>query len=63
MLLNLQSANQKSCGMDSLDGTHVDSAIFQRVVGSLGGSIMFRDDELEAIVDDHHTQSTAIHTF
>lgn len=38
-MLNLQSANRGSSGMVSSNCTHVDSVVFERVVGSLAGSI------------------------
>ena len=43
-LLNLQAAEQKSTGMVSLTGFQVESAIFQRVIGSLGSHIEFGAD-------------------
>ena len=43
-LINLQAADQKSTGMASSTGSRVDSVIFERVVGSLGGHTDFGDD-------------------
>ena len=43
-LLNLQAAEQKSTGMVSSTGSQVESAIFQRVIGSLGSEIEFGAD-------------------
>ena len=43
-LLNLQAAEQKSTGMVSSIGSQVESVIFQRVIGSLGSKIEFRED-------------------
>ena len=38
-LLNLQGVDQKSTGMVSSIGSQVESAVFQRVIGSLGGDV------------------------
>ena len=43
-LLNLQDAEQKSTGMVSSNGSQVESAIFQRVIGSLSRGIDFGAD-------------------
>ena len=43
-LLNLQAADQKSTGMVSSTGSQVESAIFERVIGSLGSNIEFGAD-------------------
>ena len=43
-LLNLQAVDQKSTGMVSSTGSQVESAIFQRVIGSLGCEIEFGAD-------------------
>ena len=43
-LLNLQAADQKSTGMVSSTGSQVESAIFERVIGSLGSEIEFGAD-------------------
>ena len=43
-LLNLQAVDQKSTGMVSSAGSQVESVIFQRVIGSLGGDIVFGGD-------------------
>ena len=43
-LLNLQAVDQKSTGMVSSTGSQVESAIFQRVIGSLGCEIGFGVD-------------------
>ena len=40
-LLNLQDVDQKSTGMVSSVGSRVESAVFQQVIGSLGGDIEF----------------------
>ena len=40
-LLNLQAVEQKSTGMVSSTGSQVETAIFQRVIGSLGSEIEF----------------------
>ena len=43
-LLNLQGVDQKSTGMVSSIGSQVESAVFQRVIGSLGGDVEFGGD-------------------
>ena len=43
-LLNLQAADKKSTGMVSSTGSRIESAVFQRVIGSLGGEIDFGGD-------------------
>ena len=43
-LLNLQATEQKSTGMVSSTGSQVESAIFERVIGSLGSEIEFGAD-------------------
>ena len=43
-LLNLQATEQKSTGMVSSIGSQVESAVFQRVIGSLGSGIEFGAD-------------------
>ena len=43
-LLNLQAAEQKSAGMVSSTSSQVESAIFQRVIGSLGNNVRFGAD-------------------
>ena len=48
-MLNLQAAEQKSTGIVSSAGFQVESAIFQRVIGSLGSELEFGVD---ANVDD-----------
>ena len=40
-MLNLQATEQKSTGMVSSTGSQVESAIFERVIGSLGSEIEF----------------------
>ena len=44
-LLNLQAAEQKSTGVVSSTGSQVESAIFQRIIGSLGSDIEFGGDD------------------
>ena len=44
-LLNLQAVDQKSTGMVSSTGSGVESVLFQRVIGSLGGEIEFGVDD------------------
>ena len=39
LLLNLQAADQKLTGMISSIDSQVESAVFHRVIGSLGGAI------------------------
>ena len=52
-LLNLQAAEQKSSGMISSTSSQVESAIFQRVIGSLGGEIEFGADvDVDGIEED-----------
>ena len=43
-LLNLQAVNRKSTGMVSSTGSRVESAVFQRAIGSLGGDVEFGGD-------------------
>ena len=43
-LLNLQAVDKMSTGMVSSTGSQVESAIFQRVIGSLGSEIEFGAD-------------------
>ena len=40
-MMHLQDANKKSAGVTSSVGSHVGSLVFQRVVGSMGGSLDF----------------------
>ena len=52
-LLNLQATEQKSTGVVSSTGSQVESAIFQRVIGSLGGEAEFGgDDDVNGIEQD-----------
>ena len=52
-LLNLQAADQKSTGMVSSTGSQVESAIFERVIGSLGSEIEFGADvDVDGIEED-----------
>ena len=46
-LLNLQGVDQKSTGMVSPIGSQVESAVFQRVLGSLGGDVEFGGDDVD----------------
>ena len=50
-MFNLQAAEQKSTGMVSSTGSQVESAIFQRVIGSLG-----REIEFGAVADVNGTE-------
>ena len=43
-LLNLQTVDKTSTGMVSSTGSQVESAIFERVIGSLGSEIEFGAD-------------------
>lgn len=43
-MLNLQATNSKLTGMTSSVDSQVESAVFQRVIGSLGSSIAFEDN-------------------
>ena len=43
-LLNLQAVDKRSTGMVSSTGSQVESAIFERVIGSLGSEIEFGAD-------------------
>ena len=49
-LLNLQAVDQQSTGTVSPIGSQVESVVFQRVVGSFGGSIEFGRD---TVPDDY----------
>ena len=50
-LLNLQATEQKSTGMVSSICSQVESAVFQRVIGSLGCDIEFGEDVEEDRVE------------
>ena len=43
LMLDLQAANKHATGMSSTVDTHVETVVFQRVVGSLGESICYED--------------------
>ena len=62
-LINLQAVNRKSTGMVSSTGSRVESAVFQRVIGSLGGNAGFGGnidpDEFELSRVDDILESTA----
>ena len=46
-MLDLQAASEAAAGMDSLDGSQVDSVVFQAVVGSLGASFVAGSEIVE----------------
>ena len=43
LMLDLQAANKHATGMSSTVDAHVETLVFQRVVGSLGESICYED--------------------
>lgn len=47
-MIHLQASNRRSTGMESLNDSHVDSIIFQRVVGSLGSALVVPEHVDEA---------------
>ena len=52
-LLNLQAVDKTSTGMVSSTGSQVESAIFERVIGSLGSEIEFGADvDVDGIEED-----------
>ena len=61
-MMNLQEANKKITGSTSaFHSSRFESVIFQRVVGSLGGSLIPEHDALEEMSYSAPVHSTAVH--
>ena len=60
-LLNLQAAEKNFTGMMSSTGSQVESAVFQRVIGSLGSEIEFGVDvDVDGTEDDGRAEDSRV---
>ena len=57
-MIHLQYGNKDSKGLTSSIGTQSDSILFQRVVGSLGGTISVGSEDEITLQDTIQTESS-----